>query len=237
MTFGADLLIDVQYSEECRKIFGKEVWGLAFPDVICPIDEEQRRFLSELLADVFAEPDPMRQSVFFSLLPAEILVNGRYISIEYRNLKGAHYDHDRRLMAVLTDVTETRQLQSQLEQDRLRLKMVVKAVTNYNDLAEAVRDYQLFCGAGMGQIIESDQSVAGIIGEILRRVHTFKRRVRATRPHQCRQATARDGNPHRRHALSHRSDRPRSPDRDAGHVSHAPLARCRHAGAHRHPRR
>ena len=174
LTFGPDLLIDVQYSEECRKIFGEEVWGLLFPDVVAKNDEAMNEFLSSLLRDIFNEQDEERRTIFYSLLPREAQVNGRTIDINYRDIPNAEGEFDQKLMVVITDITETRRLQSQIEQDRNQLKMVVKAVTNYNELVEAVRDYHLFCSVGLDELTEDSRSLSAIIDDIGRRVHTFK---------------------------------------------------------------
>ncbi|MBD3257018.1 PAS domain-containing protein, partial [candidate division GN15 bacterium] len=174
LTFRRDLKVDVQYSEEARRIFGGEIWGASFPETVYPDDPSQQGFLRDLLTDVFSEPDADKREIFFSLLPNEAVIGGRTIDIKYKDIPLGDDDQEPRLMAVLTDITETRRLQNQLEVDRNRLKMVVKAVTNYNELVEAARDYQLFCSVGLDELVSSDTSVASTIDDIYRRIHTFK---------------------------------------------------------------
>ncbi|MEE8576133.1 MAG: ATP-binding protein, partial [candidate division Zixibacteria bacterium] len=174
LTFGPDLLIDLECSEECRLLFNGEIWGKHFAELIYPDDPGQCEFLTSLLNDVFGESDREKRQVYFSLLPSEVTLDkGRHVEVAYRDIAGGR-EFGRKLMAILTDVTETKWLRKQVEEKQKRLKMVVRAVVQYQELSEAIRDYEYFCAVQIDQIIKGAATVEEKLYTIFRQVHTFK---------------------------------------------------------------
>ncbi|MBD3382476.1 MAG: PAS domain S-box protein, partial [candidate division Zixibacteria bacterium] len=174
LTFGRSLKIDLEYSEKCRTLFGGEIWGNTFPDLIYPNDEEQHEFLETILADIFSEIDHEKREIFISLLPQEVHVNKRIAHIEYKDFITPAENDEQKLLVVITDITENRELQDRIEKERNVLKMVVKAVTNYTELSESMRDYEIFVNAQMEMILDGEGPVDEMIDEIFRAFHTFK---------------------------------------------------------------
>lgn len=174
LTFGIDLKVDVEYSEECRKLFNGEIWGSLFPDLVYPNNEEKREFLTSLLTDYFTETDPDRVCLFMSLLPSEVFINGKYIKVEYKPIVTPDNEREKRLLIVLTDVTEKHELLDQVEEEKNRLKMLVRAVTHYDELIDAVRGYESFCQSRVQRILEGEDTSDARIGELFRAIHTFK---------------------------------------------------------------
>ncbi len=174
LTFGQTQKIDLQCSQECRVMFNGEVWGYLFPEVLYPNDENKRAFLTSLLQSIFIETDRDKQDVFFSLLPAEVSLSGnRFIEVEYRLIDGAG-DRGHKMMTILTDVTETRRLREQVGEEKRLLKMVVRAVVQYEELVESISDYEDFCSLLREQILRGPGSADEKLHEIFRRIHTFK---------------------------------------------------------------
>jgi two-component system chemotaxis sensor kinase CheA len=174
LTFGEDLKVDLECSQECRLIFGNEIWGRPYPELLYPDDEGQREFLASVLTDVFVESDPDKQAVYFSLLPGEVNIGGdKFIEIMYREISGRQ-EEGRKVMVIMTDVTETRRLKEQVEEEKGTLKMVVRAVVQYDELAESIRDYRTFCSEQLDVILRGTESPDDKLYEIFRQVHTFK---------------------------------------------------------------
>ncbi len=174
LTFGRDLTIDVQYSEECRKLFAGEIWGKTFPAIAYPNDDSQRDFLASLLDDILTQGAEDQREIYVSLLPDELEINGRVTHADYRFIVHPGVEQDPRLMVVLTDITEKRQLENRVEEERNRLKMVVRAVTNTSELVSAIQDFERFCRGGANLTPDSDRSDETIFYDIFRDVHTFK---------------------------------------------------------------
>ncbi len=174
LTFGKDLVVDLECSQECRIIFGSEVWGRLFPELLYPDDDKQREFLTSVLNDVFEEDEIEMHDVFLSLLPTEVLLEGnRFIEVMYRKISGRH-EEGRKLMAILTDVTETKRLIEQVEEEKRTLKMVVRAVVQNKEVIDSLKEYDEFCVVGIGAILGGPGSIDDKLYEIFRRVHTFK---------------------------------------------------------------
>ncbi|MFT4925394.1 MAG: two-component system chemotaxis sensor kinase CheA [Phenylobacterium sp.] len=171
LSFSDNLQIEDEYSAECCSLFGGRIEGLSFPELILPQDCVQQGFLRSILQDIFASKGS--SSLFLSLLPQETTIGGKTISIEYRPISGSE-PPEHKMMVILTDITETRALENQMEEERNRLRMVVSAVTRRNEIVKAVKEYQAFCLYGMNHILAGNESIDGKVFEIFRMVHTFK---------------------------------------------------------------
>ena len=173
LSFGHDLYVDEEYSSECNRIFGQEIAGQRFTDLILPGDDEQRQFMENALLTIMREDDELRREVYFSLLPEELMINDRNIHLEYKLILNNQTEEDR-IMIILTDITEQRQLELHMEQERKLLKMVVKIVAYNNDFQEYRSDYQNFCSNTIWELLNSDRPREEIFAEIYRQIHTFK---------------------------------------------------------------
>nr|HPG30481.1 HAMP domain-containing protein [bacterium] len=178
LSFGNSLAVDKDYSIECVKIFGKEIENCRFPDLIYPDDTENNSVTEKIFGKIFGRKNDKQLDLYLPLLPYEITINGSIISIEYKLFvayceleTGAQTE---KVMAVLTDITERRNLEMQIERERTVLKMVVKTVVHYEDFVEILKDYSLFYEEKIYVILDGKYSVAEIVDEIYRETHTFK---------------------------------------------------------------
>jgi len=174
LSFGSDLCIEPEYSVECQRLLGSDLAKRNFPDLIYPEDQEQRDFMSKVLRECFQENDPVRREVFLSFLPDAIFLNNDYIKIEYKFIAAKYQEETQALMVILTDATEKRALQEQMENERKTLKMIVKAVISRNDLLELISDYQRFCQVTVPQLLICKEPLQQVIADVKRRIHTFK---------------------------------------------------------------
>lgn len=160
--FGADLIVADEHSRACEQMFGASPTGQAADSLLfpAPADEEARQLMRSVVARAAAAAgDPDRQSIVLSLLPAEVALNGKILAVDSRPLEHG------RIMLVLTDVTEARELACQVERERRRLEMIVAAVTEGRDLFAAVDEFRRFCRGAEG---EAD------LDTVYREIHTFK---------------------------------------------------------------
>lgn len=174
LSFGHDLYIDEEYSSECNRIFGQEISGQRFTDLLFPGDDEQRQFMENALLTIMREDDDLRREVYCSLLPEELMINERNIHLDYKLILNGQTEETDRIMIILTDITEQRQLELHMEQERKLLKMIVKIVAYNNDFQEYRSDYQNFCSNTLWELLDSDRPREEIIAEIYRQIHTFK---------------------------------------------------------------
>ena len=174
MSFGGDLQIDKEYSAECTVIFRREVAGENVCALICPEDEAQQVFVSAVLAKILAEENAALRETYFSLLPEAVSFEERYISIIYKVIEGAPQGGGRKIMLILTDRTEQKDLEEQMQAERDVLAMIVQVVTHAADFFAVVNQYTLFCQEGMAELLRSRKQPADVLADLFRVVHTFK---------------------------------------------------------------
>jgi two-component system chemotaxis sensor kinase CheA len=174
LTFGTDLKVDPDYSLECSSIFGREIGGVSFAELLGEGDEEQQRFLENLLQKLFTEPDKQKRSIYFPLLTDEIVINYRNIRLDYKMIQSTEDASAESIMVILTDITEKRELQSQMEHERNILKMVVKVIVNYGDFMDCVRNARVFYEFELPELLRSEDSVKTKLLSLYRDTHTYK---------------------------------------------------------------
>lgn len=174
LTFGPSLSIAAEYSSECSNIFSCDIAGKAFPELIYPEDDGEKNFITTLLNKILSDDDNVQRKVYMSLLPEEFALGGKSIQIDFKFIESVEPDKPQVLMAILTDITEKRQLEKKVEQEHDILKMVVKVITNNEEFTENLREYRDFCRSRLAELLDSNSSVQDILYEIYRAIHTFK---------------------------------------------------------------
>lgn len=174
LTFGADLAVGAEFSSECYSIFGCNIKGKPFPELIYPDNTEESDFLKTLLGKIFEEKDETHRSIYLTLLPEEVTIDNKCIQISYKTITDKDLGLSEVCMVILTDITYKRMLEDKVEQERNVLKMVVKVVTNYDDFIETIKDYKDFCLSKLPMLLSSKQPHDEMLYEICRAVHTFK---------------------------------------------------------------
>lgn len=174
LTFGNDLIIDEECSLQCHKIFGKCVSGKILSDMLYQEDLEQKKFMDTVFNKIFIEEDKDKLDLYITLLPEEVTVGIKNISIEYKVVNNIDSEHNKCIMVILTDITEKRLLERKMEEERNTSKMVVKTVVHLNDFINCVQDYESFVLEDLPLLKESKKSLREIIYEIYRNIHNFK---------------------------------------------------------------
>ena len=173
LSFGLDLLIHNEYSSECTKIFARDIHGLRFTQLIFPDDLEQENFLESLLVKVLNNNDPLFREIYLPLLPVEVTIDSRIISIDYKLIDSAK-GIESYYMVILTDITNHRTLETKIELERNLLKMVVNVVLNYVDFNQTTKEYTYFCETRLQEILNNKATLVDKVTEIFRHIHTFK---------------------------------------------------------------
>ena len=174
LSFGTDLLIDQGFSAQCRNIFGKHVRDTNFVELIYPEDKDQQNYVKSLAEKVIMAESDEIQALYLPLLPDYIEINNLSIYITYKVIKRDIFFHDKILMAILTDVTEKHELESQVVQERNLFMMVVKIVTEPQNFSICVAEFLDFMRSGVEDIIMRNDQSSQALNELFRRVHTMK---------------------------------------------------------------
>lgn len=173
LTFKEDLLVDEEYSLECVRIFEEEIKNKKFPEILFS-SIEQREYMQIMLLKILQKKDESLRDIYIPLLPSEVVINGKHISLNYKVIDKTKGKDCKSFMVILTDVTAEKSLENKIEEERKILKMVVNAFTNHDEFMVSLKDYHKFCSTGITELLESRQSLKEIVYEIFRIVHTFK---------------------------------------------------------------
>lgn len=152
------------YSSEALRLFGKSPESQSLPELFYPSDEGEKAFFIDLLQQIFKFNDQSTE-VYMSLLPEEILLGNKYVGLSYKLIE----DHERQtsLMVFMTDLTNEKILQANIEQEQWVLKMVVKALIYSDTVRMLVKSYETFAQEA------ARIAVTHSYDELQREVHTF----------------------------------------------------------------
>jgi len=172
LTINENLIISDEFSSECLTIFGYAVGRKNIELVFLPhLGAETTSFIVSVFKDVFLEPNENKQKVYMSLLPEEIMINDRNISIDYKLI---NYDDVKSIMLILTDITEKKQLEHQMEDERLNLRLCIKAVLNKSDIISGLEDFSRFYTGAVFEKLGKAGDIKSALTEIYREIHTLK---------------------------------------------------------------
>jgi light-regulated signal transduction histidine kinase (bacteriophytochrome) len=164
MTIGSDLSVGEQSSAACETILGEPPAGKPIFQLLRRGDTAMR----DTLESVFHESSDFVRELKLELLPTTFDLNGKSIKTSYKFLSDR-----RRLMLVLTDVTQTVELAEAVERERYYLEMIVLAFTEGETFAALVSDYRRFLADGLPRLIDRIES-PGALGTLYRHLHTYK---------------------------------------------------------------
>lgn len=172
LSFGPDLVVSEEHSLECIHFFRGPVGGKNVVDLLGRhMDEDACDTMRQALTRTFTAKAPLQRKVYLSLLPSKMEIYDRTLTLEFKLIQN---DGDVKFMAVLTDVTEKEELQRRMAEERANLRMIVKAVSEQNDLLTALDELRAFFPAGALEIIKTGDSPSEALAELFRVVHTFK---------------------------------------------------------------
>ena len=174
LTFGLDLLIDDEYSQECNLIFSQSPAGQTLAQVLYPGDSEQAAFLETIFTRLLNLQDSDKINLYMPLLPADININNRWINLEYQIVNQAAGSDSKYVICILTDITEKRLLEEKMEEERASLRMVVNAIVYFDSFMECIEDFQKFNDCQVYELLDGPASLEEKLAEICRSIHTFK---------------------------------------------------------------
>ncbi|MCX7781771.1 MAG: diguanylate cyclase [Negativicutes bacterium] len=115
LTFGADLLVDKQYSAECARIFDMKIAGVPVYVLLAGGDRNKESELQTAFTRVFDLCKQEEQEQALKKLPRQLLVYNRTIQIEYKIIPQVEEDFGRLLvMMILTDVSDKLKAEEQI---------------------------------------------------------------------------------------------------------------------------
>ncbi len=187
LSFGEDLVVFDEYSLECVNIFRGPIGGKHFPELMAKhLSAESAQILNQVFGNIFGAPQDLQQKVYLSLLPTEFTIYNKIVQADYKII--THMDQ-KRLMLVLTDITDKKELEQKMVQERKNLRMVVKVLKKQADVNLAMADFTSFLTSEAQNLVQNAMNqdvmnqdvmnqdapdIAAALTEMFRIVHTFK---------------------------------------------------------------
>ncbi|WP_135079609.1 ATP-binding protein [Terasakiella sp. SH-1] len=171
LSFGADLIVEPNYSRACEKMFamppaGKLISELLFSKEEC--GDGTAEFFADTIKRAMGEKDRFKRSLMVNLLVKERALHGRIIEIKY-NILGTG-----RVMLILSDISDERKLQEKLDTNRKRLEMIVNVATERETFLDLLDDFNEFIYVGVPELYRAMNKPEKLNKELYRQVHTFK---------------------------------------------------------------
>lgn len=161
-----------ELSHECYRIFRKNISGDSVSELLgayCRPDEAD--LISKIIDKSFKTTEAFESKVYLSLLPQELKIRDMTVSLEYQMVEDSD---SRRVMTILTDVTETHALMLIHEEEKRNLKMIVRVIKNRNSFLRSLEDYEAFTKDGCRKLVEQKIDTRELLTELFRMVHTYK---------------------------------------------------------------
>jgi two-component system, chemotaxis family, sensor kinase CheA len=166
------MLISNEYSRECVHIFRGPIGGKNFLELMHRhLPEDSRGMVEQIFGNVFSADKNLQRKVYLSLLPGELQIYNRSVRAEYKVTQ--HLDQ-KRMMLVLTDITEKKELEQKMALERSNLRLVVKALAKQSDVNLTMQAFTDFVCQDAPVIIENAETPRAALAEVFRMVHTFK---------------------------------------------------------------
>ncbi len=166
-SFGPDYLIDEEYSKACDLYFKSSISGLNALELMVPENLKEVKELTDLLFDGVGD-----LSLLEDLLPREISLHRRILSVEYRFIKAAGEELKDKMMVILTDITQERELEHQLQKDEALNELVIKIARDRDGFMQFVQDTNKLLGSMSTDL--KDPSVTIDPVAVMHDLHTVK---------------------------------------------------------------
>ncbi|MDR3542596.1 MAG: diguanylate cyclase [Desulfosporosinus sp.] len=115
LTFGENLIVDKEHSLECTRIFKKKIANRNILELLHTENEEQNKIFEETLGAVLNLSNREAQLACLSDLPNLIKIGENYVNIKYKIINTDKFEENsRRLMLILTDITDKRKAEDQV---------------------------------------------------------------------------------------------------------------------------
>jgi len=168
LTFDKNLIIDDEYSSECKKLLSKDIAGQNIAELLFSgkYATKKELFQDAILDSIKIKNKKVKKSLL-SLLPSEIILNKRALKLEYRSLE------DDRFMLIVTNISAQKSLEKKIKSEQVILKMIVAIVSDSEVFYDTKKGYENFIKSYKNLLNEHKTSLHNISG-LYRTIHTFK---------------------------------------------------------------
>jgi len=172
LSFGKNYMIEEEYSVECEKIIGRPLHKVNYLDLVSRLYDQEKASIQQLaFKRYFESTSKIKDEAYLSLLPNECVIGEKTIQLDYKPIE---FLSEKKLMVVLTDISEKVSLERSMEEERQNQRLIVKALTNSGDINNMFDELQELLETGIPLILDNSPSDDEAFNEIFRQIHTFK---------------------------------------------------------------
>ncbi len=158
LSFDKNMKIDESFSKECLNLFNSnDIYNQNISDILFGNDKEKQELFNEAISRIIDTEEIMVKEMYLSLLPSEHNLNYKDIKIEYKILPRDKF------MLVLSDITNTKKLESKIKKQNQIQKMIVSIASNKQDFLEIKTEFESFI-----------KNPSRCLNTLLMELHTFK---------------------------------------------------------------
>ena len=152
-SFGPDLIISEEHSSGCVQLFGEQIGGKNFTDLLeRHVSNDVKRTMLSIMGHVFSSSQTLQQKIYLSLMPNEISIHDKTIRIDYKIIQHSLY---KRIMLILMNVNDRKHLEIQVAEERKNLVMILKVIAEKSDVKLALEEFRHFIHKKIPVIITS----------------------------------------------------------------------------------
>ena len=146
MKFDDSLLIEPEYSTECKKHFSKNIDFHFFPALITVDSKQDAETTATILRDLLKEEDAEQREKLLTRLPDVIENCNKVLSLKYRIIEEEDEDNQvrKKIMVIINDITQETTLQNKLIEEKERFEYIVKLIAHYDEFQTLVDNYKAF---------------------------------------------------------------------------------------------
>ena len=177
LKFDETLLVEPEYSAECKKLFGKNIDFRFFPELITNEYTEEIEMITKNLRSFLREEEPTQRTVVRSLLPRVIQSCNKVLSLKYRVIEEEDEENimGKKIMVIINDITQETFLQNKLKAEKELFEYIVKLIAHYDEFQTLVDEYKTFWEKEYLTVInQPDLSLENKRNELLRTISMFK---------------------------------------------------------------
>lgn len=166
-SFGPDYLVNEEYSKACEEFFQHPIDSMDALELMVPEKKEEVKELTNLVFNGIGDLNMLED-----LLPNEIEMHGRILDMDYRFIKSTNKEISDKMMVILTDVTQQRELAKLLEKDQMINELIIRIARDKDAFIQFVQDTDALLQQTLDDLKMPGFKVDSTL--LLRQFHTLK---------------------------------------------------------------
>lgn len=170
LSFGLDLKVDGEYSQECANIFEKEIDGCDISMLLyqSSCDEQNRNSLKKALRLFFNSNISFQRETILSLIDGELKIGNKWVRMSFRELD------NKKAMLILTDITEQRMLEKKVKEERDLLNFITLVLRDKSLFLDNIEEFENYLENLLENLRVSSELELFDAIKIYRKIHTYK---------------------------------------------------------------